>query len=409
MFVTVGPLLLTALYVGMVVALEYLSPSECLDDLCQSEAVDNTILNWASDFFLAFWIFIFALQLSYCNDVHKTAILSQIFMGGAFVAAGVGNWLYPNSGVDDNHGMLGYWIVSIVFAVFFTISGLGTAYFSLTASGNMSLSVVSCALLLVLSLSGFLTGSIWCATEPDLQVDEVVDNFEPKDEIHACFPIMNYSITAMNFAYALLWLPVGVLLRSASKQRPMIVLGLPTPIAAIVAMVTQFAVCFMFLVVFFFIDLISPKKAYYDAWNAIYGTVLYHWAMLMTLYCLHNLSYGLRLRCDDSHDEKETERKEFDEEIGTDSNPDDASRNKSRYCSETFRSRDEGPFPLSWEWWVDLVVGAVQEPQQKIDDVKDKETERKEIDEETGTESDPDDAPRKSSVTFEFIEEEISM
>jgi hypothetical protein len=335
--------------------------------------------------------------------------------------------------------MLGYWIVSIVFAVFFTISGLGTAYFSLSASGNMSLSVVSCALLLVLSLSGFLTGSIWCATEPDLQVDEVVDNFEPKDEIHACFPIMNYSITAMNFAYALLWLPVGVLLRSASKQRPMIVLGLPTPIAAIVAMVTQFAVCFMFLVVFFFIDLISPKKAYYDAWNAIYGTVLYHWAMLMTLYCLHNLSYGLPLKCDDSHDEgpsplswewwvtmvagtvqepkqkiadneeKETERKEFDEEIGTDSNPDDASRNKSRYSSETFRSRDEGPFPLSWEWWVDLVVGAVKEPQQKIDDAKDKETERKEIDEETGTESDPDDAPRKSSVFFEFIEEEISI
>jgi hypothetical protein len=400
MLITVGPLLLTALYVGMVVALKYLSPSECLDDLCQSEAVDNTILNWASDFFLAFWIFIFALQLSFsAGDVRKTAIFSQILMGGAFVAAGVGNWLYPNSGIDDNHGMLGYWIVSIIFAVFFTISGLGMSYFSLSVSETTSLSVPLCALVLVLSLSGFLTGSIWCAMEPDLQVDEVVDNFEPTDEIHACFHIMNYSVIAMNFSYALLWLPVGFLLTAASQKRPARVLGLPTPIAAIVAMVTQWTVGSMLLVVFFLVDLITPKMDYFDAWNAIYGTVLYHWAMLMTLYCLHNLSYGLPLRYYDSEEEECCWRIK--------------DQNFPSSCQVTrpkrFSDYDEGPPPLSWEWWVTMVAGVVQEPKQKTNDNEEKETERKEFDEENGTESNPDDAPRNSSVTFEFIEEEIAM
>jgi len=396
MFVAVGLLLLTALYIGMVAALKYLSPFECLDDLCQSEAVDNTIINWASDFFLAFWIFIFALQLSFCagskSAVRKSGILTQIFMGGAFVVVGVGHWLYPNSGIDDNHGMLGYWIVWIIFAVFFTISGLGMAHFALSVSENMipvlkrsfcanNFLVLLCEFVLVLSLSGFLTGSIWCSMEPELQVNEVVENFEPTDEIHACFQIVNYSVMAMTFTYALMWLPVGFLLKAASQQRPVIVLGLPTPIAAILAMVTQWTAGSILLVVLFFTDFFSPEIDYFDAWNTIYGTVLYHWAMLVSLYCLHNLSYGLQLRYDDSE--------------GEENNNDD-------------NDNDEGPPPLSWEWWVTMVAGTVPEPKQITIDDGEKETEKKEFDEENNNKkSNPNSASRKS-VTF-YIEKEIAM
>lgn len=394
MFLTIGLLVLTSLYIGMIVALKYLSPVECLDDLCQSEAVDNTILNWASEFFLAFWMFVFALQLSFCgspkSEVRKSGILSQIFMGGAFAMAGVGHWLYPNSGVDDNHGILGYWVSWIFFAVFFTISGVSMAHFALSASENTNpvlktsfcannRLVALCELLLVLALSGFLTGSIWCTMEPDLQVNQTMDTFEPTDEVHVCFHIVKYSDMTMNLAYALLWLPVGILLKAASHQRPVMVMGLPTPFAAIFAMVTQWTVGSILLVILFFVDFVSPKIEYFDLWNTIYGTVLYHWAMLITLFCLHNLSYGLPSRYDES------------EEDDDDSN-------------------DEGPSPLSWEWWVTMLAGTVPEPKQVTsDDEKRKETEKKKFDEEHNNSIPFQNGTLGKSVSLDHFEEEIAM
>lgn len=374
-----GLILLTALYIGMVVVLKIYSPVECLDDLCQSEAVDNTIINWASDFFIALYIFIFALQLSFCGghrgEVRKMGILSQVFMGGAFVMAGLGNWLYPNSGVDDNHGMLAYWILWIGYAFFFTFSGLAMAHFAGSASKNANpdikqslcannLLVLLCAFLLVLSLSGFFTGILWCSTEIDLQVKTAVEDFAPTDDIHVCFRIVNYSVVAMNFSYALLWVPVGViLLEAVSRQQPVVVLCLSTRIAAIFAMVTQWTVGSMLLVMLFFFDLVTPKLDYFGVWNAIYGTVLYHWAMLVTLYCLHNLSYGLPLSYYDGDEDE----------------------------------NNEGSTPLSWEWWVSLVAWMVPDSKKTTNDGESQADKR----EETRSES-------TKSVHF-LVEEEISV
>ena len=315
--------------------------------------------------------------------------------------AGVGHWLYPNSGVDDNRGMLGYWIVWIGFAVFFTTSGLAMAQFALSASENTNPAlkrsfcannrlVVLCELVSVLTLSGFLTGGIWCSMETDLQVDEIVETFEPKptDEIHVCFQIMTYSDVAMNFAYALLWLPVGFLLKAASQQRPVIVLGLPISIAATIAMISQWTVGSMLLVILFFVDFVTTKIDYFDAWNTIYGTVIYHWGMLMTLYCLHNLSYGLPLMYDDDDD------------------------------NDIYN--DEGPPALSWEWWVTMVAGRVPEPKENPNVNKEKENddEKPDFDDEESNISTKDNAresafnpnansstPRKA-VSFD-IEDEI--
>ena len=391
MFITVGLVLLTALYIGLVAALTYLSPSECLDDSCFSEGVDNTILNWASDFFLAFWLFIFACQLSFCadrpnGDVRKMGILSQIFMGGAFVAAGIGNWFYPNSGIDDNHGMLGYWILRILFAIFFTLSGLAMSHFALKASEIRDKWVFLAGVVLFLSMSGSLTGNIWCSLESDLQVIEVMDDFEPTDDTHVCFQIMKYSEVAMSFAYALLWIPVALLFKLASQRHPAIVLGLPTPIAAIIPVVTQWTVGSIFVATMLLIGFNAPKVQFADVWLASYGTILYHWAMLMTLYCLHNLSYGLPILYDD------------DEDSFCGNKPD-----------RSPTSSEDEPTPLSWEWWVTMVAGMVPEPKEKLE-------RNKEFDEESSVvmkSSLADPSRNKGTlakqVSFEVVEEEIEM
>jgi len=372
MFVTFGLLLLTALYVGMVVAIQYASPVECFTletndlGLCQSEAVDNSILNWASDAFVAVTSFALALHLSVCVDptareIFRSAILAQVFGGGAFVMQGLGHSLYPNSGLDDNRGMLAHWIARILSNIFFVVSAVATAHFALDASSNTnpvllgrsilakSWLVSCCEVVLVLSLAGFLTGSIWCSTEADLRTDEIIldgameqieneDLFEDQS-LHVCFSIAHWSEVAINASYALLWLPVGALLGAASKQRPVLVMGLPTPIAAVIATVAQWTAGSLFLVAFAVVDaFVATRQDYFEAWNLVYGTVFYHWAMLVTACCLHNLSYGLPAR--------------YYENDGNENDDDD-------------EQRSVGPAPLSWEWWVTMAAGVVPEPKTK--------------------------------------------
>merc|ERR1712238_649951 len=57
-------------------------------------------------------------------------------------------------------------------------------------------------------------------------------------------------------------------------------------------------------------------------WNTIYGTVLYHWGMLLTFYCLHNLSCGLTVRCD-----SEVYEVDIDIDIDSDDNTDENDEN----------------------------------------------------------------------------------
>jgi len=416
--ITIGLFGLTALYVGMVIAIHYLSPIDCLKTLdsngdttttytadesqlemeqmvlCQSEGVDNTILNWSSDFFIAIWMFLFAFQLSICpikttpgkgeprsittNEVVlDSGILAQIFMGGAFVLSGIGSLLFPNSGNDDNHGMVGYWIAYVMSALFFTASGLCMAHFALETTKNTNpvhlqgfchcfdlssrttklVIVGSCELMLVLSLSGFLTGSIWCSTDLTLQVNDVTDEWMRIDtnaanthvDLHVCFTISYYSDMAMNFAYALLWLPIGFLLRAASQQKTTVVLGLPTPIAAVLATLLQWTVGSLLLVVLFIVNLSrnDDDEEPFMIWNTMYGTVLYHWGMLLTFYCLHNISCGLTVRCDS---------KVYEVDIDSDNNNNNDNDNDNNCdTNDNVNNNDDNEVqPSSSSWWLSL-------------------------------------------------------
>jgi len=413
MFVTVGLLVLTILYIGMVVTLEYLSPVECLDDLCQSEGVDNTILNWASNFFLAFWCFIFALHLSFSESpeskekpgmltqmfqeetrraVRKMGIVAQIFMGGAFISIGVGSLLYPNSGVDDNKGMLAYWTLWIIYAVFFTLSAVGMSHFAFRVSGDQNFLVPVCASALFLAMVGFLTGTVWCSTNLDLQVDNIFDDAEETNDLYVCFDIVNYSVVSMNFIYALLWIPVGIALKEAAQEEPVSVLGLSTPVAGIISIVMQCTLGSMLLVILFLIDLFRPDISFFDVWNTIYGTVLYHWAMLITMYCLHNLTYGLPYTYI------------IEEEPGIFSG---CFGKNDEY--DTDDDRDE-PATLSWEWWVTMVAGQIPEPKKKRRTLRSsnraKENDNNSIEQASGEMTPKSSNTARSAVTWEVIEEE---
>jgi len=151
----------------------------------------------------------------------------------------------------------------------------------------------------VLSSSGVLTGSIWCSTDLPFHVTEVTDEWvrsiaddatTTEVDRHVCFTIRYYSELAMNVAYALLWLPIGFLFHVASQQQTKVVLGLPTPVAAVLATILQWTIGSMLVVLLFVVNLIRNNEAPFLIWNTMYGTVLYHGGMLLTFYGLHNIS-----------------------------------------------------------------------------------------------------------------------
>jgi len=421
---------LTLVYAALVVALEFKTPMDCLGETkhtfasldtnqqqytwsyevntvhCQTDGVDNTILNWSSDFFVSLCLFLFAFQLSLCpkttttieNDVdshhdadddnddnddgvkaktkknrntkgvtivtrkdartkngtknyklvtttnrnemvRNSGILVQVFMGGAFLMHGIGSLLFPMNGLhtintntkrnidttmseDEDAVVLGYWICYSIATLFFTISALCTAYFALEAihgvvfSSTTSLSpklcggdpqrgadaiaaVMTCALIVVLSCVGVVTGSSWCAAAAATTALSAVEGDDLED--HVCYTIVLYSDLALNIAYALLWIPMSIVFRAASQSKLKSILGLSTPTASIIPPVVQWTIGSMLPVILFVVTIIfqqfDESVSYFDLWNTIYGTVLYHWSMLVTLYCVHNLSYGLTVWC----------------------------------------------------------------------------------------------------------------
>jgi len=238
--------------------------------LCQSEFVDNTILNWSSQFFVAIVAIMAALNLSWCSEQtsYKSSLLFMIFMMGTFTLRGVSTLMFPNSGVDDNLGLLGYWIVGVMTSsIFYVVAIACLAHYALDlydACEESSVSAVNnrrsssstssqdrkqgwCSriccccchcfcnvtiktaigigqVLLLLALSGVLLGGIWCSLTPDIQTTEVYDSAvtieegNDGDKIHMCFTIFHISETALNLCWSLLWIPIGKMFWVASTH-----------------------------------------------------------------------------------------------------------------------------------------------------------------------------------------------
>lgn len=294
-------------------------PNQCIEGdpsmMCQSEGVDNSVIQWSSDFFIAACMIVFAMHLTCCvgdlkEDIRRSGVLAQIFMGSAYACIGIGRILYPNSGLDDNRGMLGSWITSLGFAVFFALSGWLMGQFGMEvgestgesfrvgcSSSKSSTLVMICQLFLAFSACAYLTGGIWCSINPDIQVNSIVDDEVTDDtEDHVCFRIMYISNVTLHMSYALLWIPVGAVFLGGSRQWTFSVLGFANSNAAALAVLLQWSVGSMIVVYIAFASFVEGNsdtttiiESSYDTWI----TVLYHWAMLLTMYSLHNLSFTL--------------------------------------------------------------------------------------------------------------------
>mmetsp|Transcript_20101 Transcript_20101/g.35429 ORF Transcript_20101/g.35429 Transcript_20101/m.35429 type:complete len:388 (+) Transcript_20101:26-1189(+) len=343
-----GPILLSFSYVLYVILIEYLVPVDCLDEPCNSEGLDNSILGWATDYFIAILITGFGLDLCCktkrfcCRTVQGTegdatcpsvcpAVLSLWFMGAAYVFGGLGHSVYTNSGFDDNAGQQGFYISWAVSFTFMTLSVEETYRFVRSVMAPMTSSSSRCCrrtglflnISLVLVIAAWIAtagGYVWCATNEDLHVEGPIDSVPPgggddNDNIDGedndsfvleqCLQVAAPAEITWYVCFSLFWIPAGMILRSTilEKQqqqvggRQLSVFGFPVAWAAIWVSVIPWTFGIM-IIVYSGIAAVATGQEATQVYEDIYGAVIYHYGMLLGYFFFHNIVLSLTSRED---------------------------------------------------------------------------------------------------------------
>jgi hypothetical protein len=309
-----GLLIVAVSYLGFVLSLRFVLSEECLVEPCQSEGVDDTYLAWGSDFFVAAVCFLLGIHLHcFKRSTRRSGTVAHVFMAGSFALTGFRARFYSNGGQTDNMGMLEHWVVGAVATVFLTLSATAQAYFAMeTAALTPRSKHPFCAFFfmrlwlaaIILTAIINIVGSVWCSLTEHLQTDELVDNYQDNlywNERHVCLQLIGFSENFIWLPYALLWIPVGLLLRAAALHQPSKVLGLSNARAALGAVGFQWITGSMYLVVVSFVSWIrnemelTDDETFLQLWNRVYGVEMFHLGMLLSTYCAHNLVWTLTL------------------------------------------------------------------------------------------------------------------
>lgn len=340
MLLPIGLILVAASYIGSVLAVRFLSApnKECWEEPCQNEGVDNTIIMWASDFFVAGLAFLLGGHLHFGKvSTRRSGTLAMIFVSGSFTLMGILHWMYPNNGTTDNLGMMEYWVVWAIASFFLTLSASCHAYLAMDVTrdntAESSKPPAACELLLVrLALAGVilscisnLVGCVWCAWTPILHTTDMNDNFDAENlgfsDQHTCIQIVSVSETLLWYCYALLWVPMGILFRSAAKKKTERILGLATPMAALLAVLSQWTTGSMYFVAVHFTAWIRQAmdmsdERFLELWKRVYGAEIFHLGIILTMYCVHNLSWSLTIPPQSSRRPQQTEQTQEHHVVG---------------------------------------------------------------------------------------------
>jgi hypothetical protein len=296
--------------------IEFAVPVDCLDEPCNSEGLDNSILGWSTDYFIAFVMFGMSLHLWWFSSlqIHCSAIVSILSMGVAYVLGGLGHSIFANSGYDDNTGQQGFYIIWAVGFTFMTLSVTGSYLFVRQVSSTCN-TISQCmrnflTVTFILVLGAWMAtagGYVWCATEDDLHVDQLIDDVSPigvdsggVSDVEQCLQMAAISELIWYTSFALFWIPAGRILRLTVLETQLMekagerltVYGFRAAWAALWVSIIPWTFGVM-LIVYSLIAAVATGQEAIQVYEDIYGAVIYHYGMLIGYFLFHNLAYSL--------------------------------------------------------------------------------------------------------------------
>mmetsp|Transcript_7463 Transcript_7463/g.20700 ORF Transcript_7463/g.20700 Transcript_7463/m.20700 type:complete len:420 (+) Transcript_7463:14-1273(+) len=309
-----GVIFLTIVYAAFTLAVQVLVEEECLNDPCNSEGLDSSILGWATDFFIAGAMMTLGLFLLCNKETTRSAAWTLILMGLAYVLGGLGHSIWTNSGYDDNLGQQEYYIcwagsfTLMTLSVWQTVRYLSSTLQSLNDQHRIMMDQAPIRRLKrflrvtfainFLFWAALLGGYLWCATKTDLHTDSAVDDVpeldQPEKDRDECLNLAIFGEVGWYISFALFWIPAARLLRNMQRAaQPTRIYGMPLAWATWWIMIVPWTFGIMLIVWVGVTSLIIDGEMAVDLYSDIYAAVIYHYGMLLQYFLFHNVALGL--------------------------------------------------------------------------------------------------------------------
>jgi hypothetical protein len=348
-YIPYGVLLLTCLYIAFVSFIYTYSP-ECLDrqESCLSGRIDDSTIAWATAFYASFSILLLALHLVYIryyqgSNIRLSGIWAQVFMAIGLALQGGARIFY---GDDQGQGATGFFSIWSASFFYMTLSclfygkvvrlaikqndtggGVGCCHgcWGSRCALWMATTMVFCAAITILG------GSIKCAIPFDdgeeivatnqtnatnfLAADNIFGNagsdgnqtnitivasgLFDKDDRTTCENVVYYGEIGWYCSYAWFWVAAGTLCWRAIRGKqseemqgyPMSVLGLGTAFGSLLIPLVQLTM--VLYPIWLLIASVSTERAYLDLMEDCYGSIVFHFGILLTFYLAHNFTWAL--------------------------------------------------------------------------------------------------------------------
>jgi hypothetical protein len=301
-FIPYFALLLTAAFVSFATCIILYFPDYCIVSECSAEGVDNTATFWSIDFFVGVIVAILALHLKCTTDGGRMAAGAFLSVAIGYVSKGFSALYFGNSGWDDGKGMLGFYILTSLTNVCWTVSATVFSVYFLQAWRFLDRDEKPCGswqgllflVLIGLSTLAVLVGTVALVVDsPDSFVQDTVDPYESEGN-HPTVWIRVVSIAQTIFCgcYSFFFICGACIFGTLTTKDDVSIWGLPSSIASGGIVLSQ--VVAIGIILFYGLQLLDAE----DLWqfreeSHMIVHVIFGYVMMMTYFFLHNLVFAL--------------------------------------------------------------------------------------------------------------------
>ncbi|KAG7360192.1 hypothetical protein IV203_035291 [Nitzschia inconspicua] len=293
---------MTLLYVAFCVATFFGLPT-CLDsdpEKCNSEGYDNSVLSWSADFFVGVLFAIMSISLGCCcccksTSWPKTSGMAFGFLSMVFLSRGFVGVYFPNSGLDDGHGQVGFylltlasyscWTISSVFFLSLTRVAWDSIQFQIYHVGRslykIFFGLMVCCFVIITTSCAWNALALWQAT------DSSVDQYS-QDDTGNYLPIrlLRTSVLLWNIFYCAFVAASTYSWRVLAKQRScdIKVAGLSSSMAAVCIAFLQMTNAIVILLLHFYT--LANHTTLHDQTANWIASIIFNLCALLTGYLM---------------------------------------------------------------------------------------------------------------------------
>ncbi|KAG7350547.1 hypothetical protein IV203_009907 [Nitzschia inconspicua] len=293
---------MTLLYVAFCVATFFGLPP-CLDsdqEKCNSEGYDNSVLSWSTNFFVGALFVIMSISLGCCCCCKSTSwsitsgmafgFLSMVFLSRGFVGV-----YFPNSGLDDGHGQVGFYLLTLASYSCWTISSVFFLSLTRVAWDSIQLHVYHVGQSLYKIFFGLMvccfviitTSCVWNALALWQASDSSVDEYT-QDDTGNFLPIwlLRTSVLLWNIFYCAFVAASTYAWRVLAKQRScdIKVTGLSSSMAAVCIAFLQMTNAMIILLLHFYT--LANRTTLNDQTANSIASIIFNLSALLTGYLM---------------------------------------------------------------------------------------------------------------------------